>query len=224
MMKRMLAVMSVVALLATSASALPGPNSMGVFVDNVPTTTVGPRCVTKASGPIDFYLCLMNPEVPAPAPTQVAAYEVVLNVPGGNQLFGNWDLQGGINVGEVTDWGNVQLFVGTGGNPLTPDENNVILLAHWSGIMTGMAPIAFQIRGNPPTQSFPETKGFGYAADENTLVECTAMTGQSFDSDWGAVSSNWVLVINNDGTYDTFCNAPVGDVDTTWSSLKGLYR
>ena len=223
-MKRMILATSVLALLAGTALALPGPNSMGVFVDAAPATSVGPLCVTKASGPIDIYLCLMNPDVPGSAPTQVSAYELSMSVPGGSQLFGSWDLFGGVNIGDLNDWSDLRFIVGTGASPLTPDANNVVTLAHFSGFLGGTAPIAFQLRGFPDTQSFPDDKTFGFAADEFTLVPCTALTGGTFDAGYGAFVSNWVLVINNDGTYDDFCNGPVNNDDTTWSSVKGLYR
>ncbi len=165
----------VLALLSFPPSVHAQADVMGMFAES--TDPAGFCSSVQITEPvsIDLYLVVRNPTW-----FQIQAWELRLQGDGAEQLFGSWDYFGGIQIGDVNDWSDARFIVGTGANPLVPNANNDVILAHFSGFLSGTDPITFRIGPIPGSQSF-DPPAPGYAGDENNLFPCTVCSGD-FDT------------------------------------------
>jgi len=218
----MCVVLSLAVLLSVSAWALPGPNSMGIFLENPPTVPLQ-FCVDRGPGQVEFHVLLMNPEVPGMSQPQVAAVEFVLEIQNSSVLFGDWDYHEGVPVVIEMDANSKFYSIGYT-TPLTPVGGVVDLMTYTGFLSSDTVPVVFILKGYPDTGSFPDSKRFGYAASETDLVEAVAVTGDAYDEAYGAYVSNPVLILNNDGSWDDFCQNVISNETKTWSNVKSMYR
>ncbi len=198
-MKKMLLVLSMIGLLASSALAYPGPDSFGCYLE---TEYVGyPAICTDAAFLEHVFLYVMVTDI---SNTQVAAWEAVVTVSNEAAWVGNWVLSGGINFATPPEYA-----VGAGADPLLPNAVNAVeLMSIDLLILSDAAPIEVHISGVPGSLSFPD--GPGYAWDAGFPVPCFTSTG-------GPTTP--VFIVNPGGP----CTI-VGNEDASWGAVKTLYK
>jgi len=212
-MKRMFAVLSVLVLVAAGAWAYPGPNSIGIYTVTDATGPVSTCTNVAPFSQFSLYLCVTHMDPPEGG-MYISGWELELHWDNTNFL-GAWDLFGGLDVGQDIDDGHY--FAVGEQTSLMPNAQDVVVLAALENAFytdTTGDPIHFTISGHPGSTSFPDGS-FGYQNDPGIFVSCVASTGFAGTVN-GVYMSNPVFVINGD--------CVVGNQDTTWSGIKGLYR
>jgi len=196
-MKKKLIVMCLIGLVASSAWAYPGPNSMGVYMDAEAT---GPMAVCDLDVGL-FETLNLYMLISGPTQTQCAAWEAEVIIETTVNYFGNWEVLGnGLNVGS----GNTYL-VGLGDNPIQPNTVGNLVLMHLPLTVADVsAPIQIFIRRAPGSLSFPD--GPGYAHTVGIDTPCVTSTGGPL-----------VPVFEVNGICGT------SNEMSTWGGVKSLY-
>ena len=194
---RSLVIVSVLALASfVSAAGYPGPDHIGIYLDDDAVGEVVAGCDLAAMQPVRLHLCITNP-----SGHQVAAWEArIEQVNAEGNLVGEWELVDGLNVGYENNYA-----VGIGYAPLVPNAQGVVTLMTMEAVlMRTDAPIEFYIRRYTDSVSFAD--GPGYAVWVNDLRPLQSSTG-SLDTP--------VFVINGE--------APVTNETATWGEVKSLF-
>ncbi|MBC8424122.1 hypothetical protein H8E07_08370 [bacterium] len=195
-MKKMLLVLSMIGLLASSAVAYPGPDSFGVYLE---TEFVGyPDTCVEAVFLDHVILWLMITDI---SNTQVKAWEALVTISNEAAWVGNWLLAGGSNYATPP-----QFVVGAGAAPLYPNVVNAVPLMSIDLLILDVTnPIEVFVAGVPGSLSFPY--GPGYAWEAGFPVPCFTSTG-------GAATP--VFRVNGD--------CLVSDEASSWGDVKTLYK
>jgi hypothetical protein len=187
--------------LAVTAFAYPGPDSMGMYLDadasGYPTLTYQTAAPFES---VTLHLVISNPSLGA-----VSGWEARIETVG-TPIAPAWALSAGLDVD--ADPNNFQVGIGESPLALTPNGNGNVLVASWTGFVSGTTDeIQFLVMGAPGSASFPDSPGYaGSTAGElHTLVSSTG--GPTFP----------VFCINTD------C-AVVANEDMTFTNVKSLYR
>ncbi len=192
----------VIALLATSASAIldPDPDGIGIYFDEnadiVCTETMIPFEQVTA------YLLATN----ISAASGISGWEAYIWTTGAAPVAPSWTLAGGLDVDPTLE--GFQVGIGTvAALPWAP----AIVLATWSGFM--MAPtdaMSFFVSGVPGSVSFPHSPGYAAGDNAGDLREFQVSSGTGLDLPAAMINSLICGVVANE--------------DLTFSHVKSLYR
>lgn len=205
-MKKMLLVLSLLVLTASMAWAYPGPDSMGIYADVTSTGSVA-NCVTvPAFVPTNIYMCITNP-----SGESVKAWEARITNTNAASMIGTWAM-----FGLDVDSDPEDFVVGNGASPLTPNEQNVVVLGSMQVIILNAASVIdFTITHIPGSVSFPGgTPGYVHTLGINT--PCYTATGGS----GSPYVYNPAFRINGPSAGQCI----VADEEASWSDIKSLYR
>ena len=203
MMKKMLIVVCLIGLMASSAWAYPGPNSMGVYMDTEATELLDVCTELGQYANVDLYLLISGP-----THSQVASWEGLVQIVTTSNVIGSWTIpDGGINVGSGENY-----IVGHGASPLQPNAvGNIELMSINLTLITAVDPIEIYVSRSPGSLTFED--GPGYAEDAGVIVPCQTSTG---GPDYP------VFVINPDGGIEV---CPIVNNEIfTWGGVKSLYN
>ncbi len=188
--------------LAVTAFAYPGPDSMGMYLD---ADAAGyPTLTFQTAGPFEsvtLHLVVSNASLGG-----VSGWEARI-LADGPVVAPAWNLAAGLDVDDDPD--NFQVGIGLSPAALTPNGSGNILLASWTGFISGTTDeVRFMIMGVPGSVTFPDSPGYAGPDDAGALQSCVSNTGgPTFP----------VFCINVD------CGL-VGNEDMTFSNVKALYR
>lgn len=149
--------------LGCAAGATAQNDIMCLCTDDGSASTCGGNVDVAAFSQVTLYFGVLEP-----SESQVAAWEVFLDVEGGENLVGTWILLG--NPGYIGGDGSSLFIVGVGQTPIQPNNANMIPLMSLSATVLAEEPIKFFIRPYPGSQSSPDAPF--YAPEASVVIEC----------------------------------------------------
>jgi hypothetical protein len=212
-MKKMIFVLSAISLLAGMSYAFPGPDSIGMY-----GSTTDPVTTLTTSAPfeqVNIYLMITNPSLGG-----VSGWECKVEITGDAFTAPGWTYGGGgLNVYDAVATGLFNVGIGPGADAIRSDvTTGACLIATLTAfVQLPTQSMELYVLPFPGSVTFPGDIGPGYVDPDNVGVVQTLVTATGGTDVEGTWTRNPVFVVNPGVT-------PVSNEDTTWSTVKTLFR
>lgn len=212
-MKKMIFVLSAISLLAGMSYAFPGPDSIGMYASISEGTTT--LTTSTPFEQVNIYLMITNPSRGG-----VSGWECKVEILGDPFTAPGWTYGGGgLNVYDAVATGLFNVGVGPGASAIRSDPTTgACLIATLTAFV--LAPtnsMELYVLPFPGSVTFPDDTGPGYVDPDDVGIIQPLVTSTGGTDVGGTWTRNPVFVVNPGVT-------PVPNEDTTWSTVKTLFR